>query len=104
MAAINVDQHGSSPVTLTCELGDVGSLSIRSTLIDALLGFGISGFPRAIVTRRAPSSTDTAVGCVGLTNFSVASQALKVSGHTPCKRPADCPAGQTCDVPKETCR
>jgi hypothetical protein len=30
-------------------------------------------------------------------------QDVRVSGHIPCNVPMDCPLGQTCDLPTQTC-
>lgn len=66
LATLNVDQHGTSPVTLVCETGDTGSLEIASSLIDDLLDAGVSGSPSGILRRRTTDSTDVSDGCVEL--------------------------------------
>jgi hypothetical protein len=101
---INVDQHGTTPATLICELADAGQLTLQASLVGQLLGFGVSGFPTLTVTRQAAGSTELASGCIGLELSSPVSRALSVQGHTPCKRDADCPVGMRCDLPAEACR
>jgi hypothetical protein len=101
---VNVDQHGTTPVTVSCELPDSGQLMLEAALVSELLAFGVSGFPTLTVTRQAGGSTSLPAGCVGLDVISAARQALSIPGHTPCKRNADCPVGLGCDVASESCR
>jgi hypothetical protein len=101
---VNVDQHGTTPVTISCELPDLAQLTLEAALVSKLLAFGVSGFPTLTVTRQAVGSTSLPAGCIGLDVISVARQALSIPGHTPCKRNADCPVGLSCDVASESCR
>lgn len=64
--ALNVDQHGLSPVTVLCESPDTGSLTLSANLITALLNFGVSGAATATVERRTADHQDLAQGCVEL--------------------------------------
>lgn len=104
LVRVSVDQHGSSPVALTCDLPDNGKADLAASLVDELLGYGVSGYPSALITRRAVVATDVVNGCADLQILSVSNHTLKVAGHTPCKRTSDCPMGKTCDVAKESCR
>jgi len=100
---VNVDQHGSSPVTLECVAADVGSHEIPAKLVSALLDAGVTGFPTGHVFRESYDSTEVKKGCV---DFAVASHRLakiSVVGHTPCMRPADCKAPQICEIAINTC-
>jgi hypothetical protein len=63
---LNVDEHGAKPVTLTCHSEDVGSLLISSTMIDQLLGFGISGTATGDLYREASDRIDFDEGCIDL--------------------------------------
>ena len=100
---IDIDQHGMSPVTLACDVDDGGTLTLQSSLLGQLVGFGVSGFPSISVVRRTDDSVDVSAGCVGLGVFSRVRQALQVDGHTPCDASRPCPPGKTCDLVKETC-
>ncbi|MBL4632598.1 MAG: hypothetical protein JKY56_01925 [Kofleriaceae bacterium] len=100
---INVDQHGSSPLLLECELPDTGSASIPSALINELLTSGISGFPVGKIERRTADSIAVPGGCVEFLVRSPATVAVRVAGHTPCTRDDQCPSGQTCNLQQETC-
>lgn len=108
---INIDQHGNSPVVLDCDLPDTGAASIPSSLLDALLASGISGFPNGQATRRTADShlalvdppPGTPAGCLDLLVTSPVVPDVRVAGHTPCKQTLDCPSGQTCNVSIETC-
>lgn len=69
--SINVDQHGLTPVTLTCDVADTGTLQVPVALTDALLGYGVSGAATATIERRTVDSVavtvpDGAAACVEL--------------------------------------
>jgi hypothetical protein len=66
LAALNVDQHGTAPVTMVCETADTGSLEIAASLVDDLLAAGISGLPHGSLHRRTTDSTEVSNGCVEL--------------------------------------
>jgi hypothetical protein len=56
------------------------------------------------VTRRTADSTTLSPGCAELTVEASVVRPIQITGHTPCMRDADCPAGTTCDLPAQTCR
>ena len=64
--ALNVDQHGLSPVTVVCDGPDTGTLTLSSGLVTALLNFGVSGAATATVERRTADQQNVAQGCVEL--------------------------------------
>jgi hypothetical protein len=100
---LRVDQHGNSPVTMTCLSPDDGELEIAAKLVDALLDAGISGFPSGNVYRETVDSVELDAGCVELDVGAHEQRALKVAGYVPCKKQADCPEGTTCNVALERC-
>jgi hypothetical protein len=100
---MSVDQHGLTPVTLTCELPDTGSASIDTALVNQLMDLGVTGFPAATLIRHTVDSASLAEGCVQLVVGSEARPELSVDGYTPCDSPDDCPTGQTCDLDVGLC-
>ena len=100
---INVDQHGNSPSTLVCEGPDNGTLEVPSSIIEALLGSGISGFPMGHAYRRTVDSVMAGAGCFELQVRSHVGASVEVEGSTPCISDADCPEGQTCDTMNQIC-
>lgn len=75
--ALNVDQHGLSPVTVLCETPDTGSLTLSANLITALLNFGVSGAATATVERRTADQQTVGQGCIELVVASrVAAEAI----------------------------
>ncbi len=99
---LNVDQHGNSPVSLTCDVPDNGAHAIPKTVVDRLLDSGVSGFPTAFVSRESVDSVREKTGCVEfLVKYQVQTK-VEVAGHTPCMSQADCKEG-TCDLPTQTC-
>jgi hypothetical protein len=103
VAAINVDQHGTSPVTLTCTTPDDGELTIDGGLLEQLLQYGVSGFATGTVRRQSGDKVDLDSGCVDLRVYSHSEAAVSVDGHTPCVRDEDCPDGERCEVVINTC-
>jgi hypothetical protein len=101
---LNVDQHGNSPVTMTCSTEDDGKFDIPSTLIDALIDFGVTGFPMGHAYRENASSVDLAGGCVELILGAHAEATLQVAGFTPCDTSHPCPSGKTCNLTTEICQ
>jgi hypothetical protein len=100
---LTIDQHGNSPLSLSCVLDDTGTGSIPAELIDQLINSGVSGFPNGRIARRTVDKVELDVGCVELVVGSGFSASVSVSGFTPCMKPADCPEGQTCNLQLERC-
>jgi hypothetical protein len=102
---LNVDQHGNSPLFLVCDFADDGAATVPGDLIAALLTAGVTGFPNGVIRRQTidsvPIGTDL---CMELLVSSKQIPAVSVDGHTPCKKPSDCPAGQVCNLPINTCQ
>lgn len=100
---LRVDQHGNSPVTMTCLTEDDGELEIAAKLIDALLDAGISGFPTGNLYRETIDSVELDAGCVEFGVGAHEQRTLKVAGYVPCMKQADCPEGATCNLALERC-
>lgn len=101
--SVSVDQHGVTPVTLECTFADTGSNAIAASVVDALLNFGISGFPSARIQRRTVDKVMLGEGCADFIVDYEAVADVAVSGHTPCSRSEECPAGQDCNLALQTC-
>jgi hypothetical protein len=100
---LGIDQHGASPVTLACSFDDSGAGVVPASVVDALIGAGVSGFPSGRLLRRTVDSVDTSVGCVDLVVGSPREASVSVAGFTPCDEPEDCPEGLVCDLEIELC-
>jgi hypothetical protein len=101
--SLNIDQHGSSPATLFCEVPDTGSYQVPAQFVDAILSMGVSGFATAHFYRRTVDSVTLEPGCVELTVSSYVYGKLDVDGHTACKVDPDCPEGEVCEISINTC-
>lgn len=101
---VNIDQHGNSPVELVCDVKDTGSMVIPVTLIDQLVGFGVTGFPSIHVSRHTLDSVNIGPGCVQFEVFSHRLGNLQVANHIPCDAATPCPMPMTCDIPTGTCK
>jgi hypothetical protein len=103
--SINIDQHGNTPSTLTCDAADAaGELTVPGELVASLIAAGVSGYPKALLGRVTTDSTSLAPGCVDLVVSARTERALAVAGHTPCKSDSDCPPPTKCVAGLETCR
>jgi hypothetical protein len=103
LAELSIDQHGITPLSLSCELEDTGTATIPAAIVDRLIASGVTGFPNGRITRRTADHVDLAIGCVDLVVGSPLSANVSVSGFTPCDAPGDCPSGQTCNIALERC-
>jgi hypothetical protein len=103
LAELTIDQHGITPLSLSCELEDTGTATIPAAIVDRLIASGVTGFPNGRLTRRTADHVDLAIGCVDLVVGSPLAASISVSGFTPCDAPADCPSGQTCNIALERC-
>ncbi len=101
--SLNVDQHGTTPVTLFCDAPDTGELTIATALVDSFLTFGVSGFAVGKLVRRSVDSVSIGAGCVELSVQHEWIASPIVGGHTPCNVSGDCPDGQTCNAFINTC-
>jgi hypothetical protein len=61
-----IDQHGLTPVTLTCDVADTGAFAIPAVLVDQLLAQGVSGVPSVELDRSTAGSAELPTGCVDL--------------------------------------
>jgi hypothetical protein len=103
LAELSIDQHGITPLSLSCELEDTGTATIPAAIVDRLIASGVTGFPNGRITRRTADHVDLSIGCVDLVVGSPLSANVSVSGFTPCDAPGDCPSGQTCNIALERC-
>jgi hypothetical protein len=103
LVELTIDQHGVSPLSLSCELPDTGSATLPAAIIDELIGAGVSGFPNGRLTRRTVDHVELGFGCVELTVGSPLAASISVPGYTPCNTSVDCPDGQVCNVPLQRC-
>ncbi len=106
--SLNIDQHGQTPITLVCHFDDDGEATVPASVIDAVMGAGVTGFPNASLRRQTADSTtlsggSTTGGCVDLLVAHELAMDVEVEGHTPCTSNADCPPGHPCDLATQTC-
>jgi hypothetical protein len=99
----NIDQHGTSPLTMVCTLPDTGSASVPGDLLDLMRSAGVSGYPSSWIRRVSADSVEIPGGCADLLLYSHRAVELSVDGHTPCNGDPDCPDGQHCDMERQTC-
>lgn len=102
-AQLNVDQHGITPVLLTCETLDDGEFVVPASLIDALLAQGVTGYPNATVHRRTTDSAPFSDGCLDFKIASVRAPQLRVAGFNPCTSDFNCTPPQTCNLTTGLC-
>ncbi len=103
LVELTIDQHGITPLSLSCELEDTGSATIPASIVDRLIASGVTGFPNGRIMRRTADHVDLALGCVDFVVGSPFAASVSVSGFNPCDAPADCPTGQTCNLALQRC-
>jgi len=91
---IDISYHGGTKAKIECDCEDNGSLTIPAALLDSLKAFGISGYPKLEISRRA-ISTDTSAK-VKIVLESKVAKILYIPGIINCSLDTDCPEGQTC--------
>ena len=99
----NIDQHGTSPLTMICDLPDTGSAAIPASLLDQMVNNGVSGYPSSWIRRRTADAVAIPDGCADLLVYSHLAVDMAVDGFTPCNGDYDCPDGQHCDMERQTC-
>lgn len=100
---LSIDQHGSSPMSLSCVFADDGVGLVPAVLIDGLLAAGISGFPSGVLSRQTADHADLNTGCMDFVVATPRVPNVRVDGSTPCNAQDDCPEGQTCNLELEIC-
>lgn len=101
---LRIDQHGLTPSSLICVFPDTGEGVVPASAFDALIEFGITGFPAGEIERRTVDSTDLEDGgCAELHTVSARLGRVEIDGYTPCRRDEDCPEGETCNEALERC-
>lgn len=94
---LTVNAHGSTSAWVECIFEDTGSAEIPADLVTGVIAAGLSGFPRAIVSRRTMDSVAIDGGCVDFKVSSELTIAVEVPGLVSCSGDEECPDGQTCD-------
>lgn len=92
----SVNGHGRTDTWLDCVAPDTGSFEIPATLMTALFKYGVSGFPRATLTRQSADTAMVKSGCVHFRVESEISRELVVPGLISCHDDSECPKGKTC--------
>lgn len=100
---MNIDQHGTTPVSAVCWFEDDGSGEVPASVIDGLIGYGVTGFPRATAVRVSADSATVGDGCADLWLTTSVEATLAVTGFTPCFTDEDCPDGQDCNEELQIC-
>lgn len=102
--SMRIDQHGLTPSTLTCAFADDGTGTVPAAAFNALVEFGITGFPTGEIERRTVDHVALSDG--GCAEFAATESrlpSLEIEGYTPCRRDQDCPEGQECNELLERC-
>jgi hypothetical protein len=99
----SLNRHGAVDTWLECEVPDTGSFTIETAVVDALFGFGISGFPSVDMKRQSSDTATLRTGCFEFNVVSPAYREIEVPGLISCSgeepepgQPPPCPPGQRC--------
>ena len=100
---VNIDQHGTTPVTAVCWFDDDGAAEVPSEVIDGLVTLGVTGFPSGTIARQTVDNAAAGAGCADLTLSSSRTPTVSVYGYTPCFSSEDCPEGTECNLELQRC-
>lgn len=101
---LRVDQHGLTPSALECHFTDDGEGEVPASVFNALVEFGLTGFPAGDLSRQTVDNHAIEDdGCMDFTLSDSHLAAVSVEGYTPCNRDEECPEGQSCNVPLQRC-
>jgi len=89
---IDISYHAGTKAKILGETKDDGSCTISAKLLDKLKTYGIAGFPRLKIYRRATFKNKA--GNVELVVESEETRYLKIPGYISCN--GECPDGMTC--------
>jgi hypothetical protein len=99
----DLSHHGGSKGRLICETADTGSLVVPGTLIKSLMDLGVTGWPKADVTRILTGKTAVGSGQAELKVYSDKEFVVQIPGLISCNTDADCKAPETCQNPGMMC-
>jgi len=100
---LSIDQHGATPGVVQCVFDDDGSGEVPSSVLDALISAGVTGFPSGSLIRQTADKTTAGQGCMDFRVSSPVEVDVDVVGFTPCWSTADCPEGLVCNVEMQIC-
>ncbi len=96
---IDISYHGGTKARIVGETDDDGSYTISAKILDKLKSYGVAGFPRLIIYRRATFKNKA--GNVNLIIESEEMRYLQIPGLISCN--GYCPDGKTCGADR-VCR
>ena len=87
---LNVDQHGTTPVTLKCTVEDTGTYTVSAEFMKKFVEYGASGAARGEIWRKTTDSVNLEQGCVEFEVTSLQTVYPKCK-NCPCTIPGQCP-------------
>jgi hypothetical protein len=93
---LEVNTHGAVGTRLECTVPDSGAFEVPEPIVTALVGRGVSGFPRLSITRQSLDAVTTDLGCVDFRIHRHADVEVEIPGLVSCSDAMPCPMGQTC--------
>ena len=99
----DLSHHGGSKGQIICETADTGSLAVSGTLLESLIALGVTGYPKAYITRALTGTTAVGTGQAQLKVYSNLEFVAQLPNLVSCEHDTDCPTGQTCQVPGQMC-
>ncbi|MBN1308218.1 MAG: hypothetical protein JXA18_09900 [Chitinispirillaceae bacterium] len=91
---VDISYHGGTKAKIECDCEDDGSLTIAASLLDKLKTYGISGYPKIEVSRKAVA-IDTITRAKMVIESKV-TRFLEIPGIITCSSDEQCPEGQYC--------
>jgi hypothetical protein len=82
MITFGLDQHGTTPVQIVCEVEDTGSLTISADYIAKLIELGTSVPTQGTMERHTVDSVETSKGCIEFSVYSRISAKVQFGSGT----------------------
>jgi hypothetical protein len=102
--AFDLSHHGGSKGRLICETADTGSLVVSGAMIKSLMDLGVTGWPKADVTRILSGKATVGAGQAELKIYADKEYLVQIPGVVSCNTNADCTLpGETCQNPGMMC-
>jgi len=99
----DLSHHGGSKGQIICDTADTGSLAVSGTLLESLIALGVTGYPKAYITRALSGTTTVGSGQAQLKVYSDLDYVAQIPGLVSCQNDTQCPTGQTCQTPGQMC-
>jgi hypothetical protein len=99
---VNISYHGGTKAKIIGDCEDNGSVTIPGPMLDKLKTYGLAGFPKLMISRKAQGVV-SATGKVKIVTEAAMEIGINIPGLRSCNSDGECPDGQICKKPDRVC-